>query len=122
MFERRVPKSQFSPAIADLAAAVQLRPLSIRLGWNDILHRYRRSTLGPFWSTANMAITVVAIGSVYSQIFNLPIRQLLPYVGVGLIVWGFVSSPLLDAGALFSGSLHQAGTAALFTSRLPLDR
>lgn len=104
MFERRVSKSQFSRAVADLAAAVQLRPLWIRLGWNDILHRYRRSTLGPFWSTANMAITVVAIGSVYSQIFNMPIRQLLPHVGVGLIVWGFISSTLLDAGALFSGS------------------
>lgn len=104
MFERRVSNSKFGLAVADLAAAVQLRPLWIRLGWNDILHRYRRSTLGPFWSTANMAITVIAIGMVYSQLFNLPIRQLLPYVGVGLIVWGFISSTLLDAGALFSGS------------------
>jgi ABC-2 type transport system permease protein/lipopolysaccharide transport system permease protein len=93
-----------SLAIADLAAALQLRPLWIRLGWNDILHRYRRSTLGPFWSTANMAITIVALGLVYSQIFNVPIRQLLPYVCVGLIVWGFINSIMLDAGNLFSSS------------------
>lgn len=102
--ERRVSKSQFSLAVADLAAAVQLRPLWIRLGWNDILYRYRRSTLGPFWSTANTALTVIALGAVYSQLFNMPIRQLLPYICVGLIVWGFISSTLLDAGALFSGS------------------
>lgn len=104
MFERRVSNNQFSLAVADLVAAVQLRPLWIRLGWNDILHRYRRSTLGPFWSTANTAITVIALGAVYSQIFNMPIGQLLPYVCAGLIVWGFISSVLLDAGNLFSSS------------------
>jgi ABC-2 type transport system permease protein/lipopolysaccharide transport system permease protein len=104
LFESRGSKSQFGLAVADLTAAVQLRPLWIRLGWNDILHRYRRSTLGPFWSTANLAITVLALGAVYSQIFNMPIRQLLPYIGAGLIVWGFISSTMLDAGALFSGS------------------
>ena len=104
MLEGRVSNNQFGLAVADLVAAVQLRPLWIRLGWNDILHRYRRSTLGPFWSTANTAITVIALGAVYSQIFNMPVRQLLPHVCVGLIVWGFMSSILLDAGNLFSGS------------------
>lgn len=104
MREERKSSSQFNLAVADLTAAVRLRPLWIKLGWNDILYRYRRSTLGPFWSTANMAITVIALGSVYSQIFNMPIRQLLPYVCAGLIVWGFISSIMLDAGVLFSGS------------------
>jgi len=103
LVERR-SASQFSRAVADFAAAVELRPLWIRLGWNDILYRYRRSTLGPFWSTANTAIMVIALGLVYSQIFNLPIRQLLPYICAGLIVWGFISSIMLDAGILFSGS------------------
>lgn len=104
MLERRESVSQIDLAVADLAAAIQLRPLWIRLGWNDILHRYRRSTLGPFWSTANMAITIIALGLVYSQIFNMPIRQLLPYVCAGLIVWGFINSIMLDAGNLFSSS------------------
>jgi len=104
LLERRELVSQFNLAVADLAAAIQLWPLWIRLGWNDILHRYRRSALGPFWSTANTAITVIALGLVYSQILNLPARQLVPYVCVGLIVWGFINSIILDAGNLFSGS------------------
>jgi lipopolysaccharide transport system permease protein len=104
LLERRELIGQFNLAIADLAGAARLRPLWIRLGWNDILHRYRRSTLGPFWSTANMAITVVALGLVYSQIFNMPVGQLMPYVCAGLIVWGFISSILIEAGNLFSGS------------------
>jgi len=104
LLERRELIGQFNLAVADLAAAMQLWPLWIRLGWNDILHRYRRSALGPFWSTANTAITVIALGLVYSQILNLPARQLMPYVCVGLIVWGFINSIVLDAGNLFSGS------------------
>lgn len=88
----------------DFAAAARLWPLWTRLGWNDILYRYRRSTLGPFWSTVNMAVTVLALGLVYTQILNLPVRQLMPYVCAGLIVWGFISAIMLDAGSLFSGS------------------
>ena len=95
---------QFALAVADLTAAAGFWPLWTRLGWNDILYRYRRSTLGPFWSTVNIAITVIALGLVYSQIFKLPIAQLMPYVCAGLIAWGFISSVMLDAGSLFSGS------------------
>jgi lipopolysaccharide transport system permease protein len=104
LHERSESKSQFSLAVADFAAAITLWPLWSRLGWNDILHRYRRSTLGPFWLTANMAIMVMALGLVYSQIFNMAVPQLMPHVCAGLIVWNFVSSIMLDAGILFSGA------------------
>ena len=45
--------------------------------------------------------TVIALGLVYSQLFNLPVRQLMPYVCAGLVVWGFMNSVMLDAGTLF---------------------
>jgi lipopolysaccharide transport system permease protein len=104
LLERPAPASRFGLATADIAGAIRLWPLWTQLGWNDILHRYRRSTLGPLWSTVNIAVTVVALGLVYSQILNLPVRQLMPYVCAGLIVWSFISSIMLDAGSLFSGS------------------
>jgi lipopolysaccharide transport system permease protein len=104
LLERSLPANQFNRATADFAEAIRLWPLWTRLGWNDILYRYRRSTLGPFWSTVNLAITVIALGLVYSQIFNLPVRELMPYVCAGMIVWSFISSVMLDSGSLFSGS------------------
>ena len=70
LLERQGRVNQLGLAVADFSAAIGLWPLWIRLGWNDILYRYRRSTLGPFWSTANIAITVIALGLVYSQLFN----------------------------------------------------
>lgn len=104
MIESRKRPGKFELAVADVAGAIELWPLWVRLGWNDILHRYRRSTLGPFWFTASMAITIVALGMVYSQVLNLPARELMPHVCVGLIVWGLMNSVLLDAGELFTGS------------------
>ncbi|MEZ5820487.1 MAG: ABC transporter permease [Xanthobacteraceae bacterium] len=96
--------SRFKLAVDDVHGAIELWPLWFRLGWNDILHRYRRSTLGPLWFTASMAITTVALGLVYSQVLNLPARELMPHVCIGLIVWAFINSIILEAGDLFTGA------------------
>jgi lipopolysaccharide transport system permease protein len=104
LLERNKTSSRLQLAIVDFAAAFELWPLWVRLGWNDILLRYRRSALGPFWFTASMAISIIALGAVYSQILNQPVRELMPHVCVGLIVWGFINSIMLDAGDLFVGS------------------
>jgi ABC-2 type transport system permease protein/lipopolysaccharide transport system permease protein len=75
-----------------------------RLGWNDILQRYRRSILGPFWLTASTAIMVVALGVVYAELFNQSIDDFLPFFCVGLLVWTLIASYLTEGGALFTGS------------------
>jgi lipopolysaccharide transport system permease protein len=98
------PPSRLQLAAADFAAAIAHWPLWVRLGWHDILYRYRRSFLGPFWYTANAAITIIALGVVYSQILNIPIQELMPYVCVGLLVWGFISAILHGSGEVFSGA------------------
>jgi lipopolysaccharide transport system permease protein len=91
-------------AATDLAGAAALWPLWVRLGWHDILYRYRRSLLGPFWFTANTAVTIIALGIVYSEILKMPVAELMPYVCVGLLVWGFISAILNGAGEVFSGA------------------
>ena len=98
--------SGFSIAMArsDFSAGIALWPLWGRLGWNDILQRYRRSMLGPFWLTASMAIMVVALGFLYAELFNTPIHDFLPYLCVGLLVWNLLSSFLIEGGALFTGA------------------
>lgn len=78
--------------------------LWITLGWNDILQRYRRSVLGPFWLTASMAIMVVALGVIYAELFNQPVDDFIPFLCVGLLVWTLISSYLTEAGTLFTGS------------------
>ena len=93
-----------SAAFSDLRNGLALWPLWLRLGWNDILQRYRRSMLGPFWLTASMAIMVISLGVLYAELFNTPIHDFLPYLCVGLLVWNLVSSFLTEGGALFTGA------------------
>jgi len=74
------------------------------LGWSDILQRYRRSVLGPFWLTTSMGIMVLSLGLLYGQLFKVPIAEFIPFICVGLIIWGFISSILNEAGSVFTAN------------------
>src|SRR5882757_454722 len=91
-------------AWSDMIAGLASWRLWVRLGWNDILQRYRRSILGPFWLTASMAIMIVALGGLYAGLFNTPIEDFVPFLCVGLLVWNLISSFLTEGGSLFTGS------------------
>src|SRR5271156_5457051 len=71
------------------------------LGVNDIRQRYRRSRLGQFWITLAMAITIVTLGFLYSYLFHLPVAQYLPYLGTSFVVWGLLSSIVLESCSVF---------------------
>jgi lipopolysaccharide transport system permease protein len=91
-------------AIEDIRGGLAAWRIWTKLGWNDILQRYRRSFLGPLWLTASMAIMVVALGVVYAQIFKMSLQEFMPFLCVGLLVWSLISSVLTEAGALFTGA------------------
>lgn len=91
-------------ATQDVIEGLALWPLWIRLGWNDILQRYRRSVLGPLWLTVSMGVMVVVLGVVYAKIFKIEVREFIPFLCVGLLVWGHISAMFLDAGGLFTAS------------------
>jgi ABC-type polysaccharide/polyol phosphate export permease len=95
---------QIGLAIQDIVDGAAMWPLWGKLGWNDILQRYRRSLLGPLWLTASMAIMVVALGVVYAQIFKIALRDFMPFLCIGLLIWGFISTILTESGTLFTGS------------------
>lgn len=88
----------------DVVSGLGLWRLWGRLGWNDILQRYRRSALGPFWLTASMSIMVVSLGVLYATLFDTPIDNFLPFLCVGLLLWSLISTFLTEGGGLFTGS------------------
>lgn len=76
----------------DISAALQRWPLWVRLGWQDVLLRYRRSVLGPFWLTLSMGVMIATLGVIYGDILRLPKVQYLPFLTTGVIVWGLISA------------------------------
>ncbi len=86
----------FALARADIAEACRRRNLAGMLGWQDIRRRYRRSGLGPFWITLSVLIMIGVIGVVFGQIFKAAITDYLPFLALGMILWSFVSSSIVD--------------------------
>ncbi|WP_346619990.1 ABC transporter permease [Blastococcus montanus] len=88
-------------AVADLRRGWEQRPLWGHLGWQDIRQRYRRSVLGPVWITISMAVTAIALGILYSGLFDIELERLLPHVLVGFIVWAFISGCITEGSEVF---------------------
>lgn len=72
-----------------------------RFAVHDIKQRFRRSVIGPLWLTLSMGVMVGALGLVFSTIFQQEVSGILPYISVGLIIWGFISSCLNEGSLVF---------------------
>jgi ABC-type polysaccharide/polyol phosphate export permease len=96
--------ANINTALDDFVAAYRRRGLAGMLGWQDVKQRYRRSKIGPFWLTISMGVTVATIGIVFGSIFGSPMREYLPFLACGLILWGFISSTLTDGCHGFIGA------------------
>ncbi|OZE93098.1 sugar ABC transporter permease [Rhodococcus sp. 15-2388-1-1a] len=88
-------------AFGDLRTGFSQRELWLHLGWQDIKQRYRRSVIGPFWITIATGVQAIAMGLLYSVLLNIDLREFLPHVTVGLIVWGLISAAILEGGDVF---------------------
>lgn len=91
-------------ALQDIAAAMRRISLVFTLGWQDVRHRYRRSALGPFWLTISMGVMISTIGMVFGQIFKSPLTEFLPFLAIGMIFWGFMSSVINEGCTSFIAS------------------
>lgn len=76
------------------------------LAWQDVVQRYRRSIIGQFWITISMAITVLCLGFLFGALFKVPYKDFLPFLAMGLILWGLISNTLTEAGAAFTNSTN----------------
>lgn len=88
--------------LSDLKEVSGFRDLVFYLSWHALKQRYRRTVIGPFWATTNMAIFVLAFGVVGSNLWGRNIAEFLPYFCSGYLVWNFLSKNISDSGAVFT--------------------
>ena len=99
-WQRRVG-GQKDNLIDDIRGAIVAWPLWITLGGNDIRQRYRRSVLGPIWITLSMGLVVGTMGILYSQVFHMDIHTYLPFLTLGFVIWGFISTTVNESCLAF---------------------
>jgi ABC-type polysaccharide/polyol phosphate export permease len=85
----------------DLVEALKAYDLWLFLAWLDIRLRYRRSKIGPLWITLSMAIFCLTLGAVYSKLLNVDAEEYLPFLSVSFVIWGLISSLLLEFPNLY---------------------
>ena len=96
-----VPPSRWTAAIADLALGLYEWRVWWVLAASEIRQRYRRSTVGQLWFTLSMGVMIAGIGLVYSVIFQRPVSDYVPFLGVGLIVWNLLSGLINNLATCF---------------------
>jgi lipopolysaccharide transport system permease protein len=88
----------------------------------DIKLRYRRSMIGPWWVTISTGVMVMMLGFLWSHIFGTDLENYLPFFAVGFVLWGWMSSQMLDAAGgffQFQGMIKQVKLPfPIFTLRL----
>src|SRR6266540_3367752 len=95
------PVFRTEAAWADLVEGVSKSWMWSAMAMQDIKMRYRGSLLGPFWLTISMAIMIAAMGLIYARMFKMEINQYLPFLTVGLVVWNFVSTVIIEGCETF---------------------
>jgi lipopolysaccharide transport system permease protein len=107
--------TQVAAARADLTGGLSRWRLWLMLGVGDIRQRYQRSRVGQFWITLSMLVTIVALGAVYSYLFRMSLREYLPSLTLGMIVWALISSIVTEACSVFTG-------AGIYLQQVPLPK
>lgn len=82
---------------SDIFTALKSYELAGILGWQDIRQRYRRSSFGPFWLTISMGVLIGALGLVFGNLFATPMKEFLPFLTIGLILWMLISTALNES-------------------------
>ena len=88
-------------AVRDIEDAFKAYHIWIITGWQDIKIRYKRSTIGPFWITLSLGITVAAMGALYARLFQQKVAEYIPYLSIGMIVWALISTLVIESCSIF---------------------
>lgn len=89
------------------------------MGWTDIVLRYRRTIIGPFWMTISTGIMITAMGVVWGIIFNTDLSTFFPYLASGLVTWFLISTIVTESTNSISdrpGNLKDFNLPVSFTA------
>ncbi len=94
-------RAQYSSAKQDLASGLTDWTMWGRLGWGDVRRRYRRTMIGPFWTSISMSVFLLALGIVWSALWKLSLQEYLPFLCAGLVAWTFIATTIGESCPLF---------------------
>jgi ABC-type polysaccharide/polyol phosphate export permease len=92
--------------LRDVIRSAGLWQIWMRLGLQDVRLKFRRSAIGAAWIFVNLAVLVAAIGFIYANLLGQDTSQFIPYLTIGMILWSYLTSSIVDGGNAF---VHSEG-------------
>ena len=87
--------------VTDIVEGLFSWRMAVRLGWMDIVRRYRRTRIGPFWGTLSVAAFIGTMGFLYAGIFGQDPTEYMPYLSSGFAVWIPLASYVSESSGAF---------------------
>jgi ABC-type polysaccharide/polyol phosphate export permease len=94
----------FNKLRLDLIDSIKAWALWYFYAVQDIRNRYSRSVIGPLWITISLAITIFAMGPLYSVIFHFGGNGYLTHLASGLVFWSYIAGTLSESCTAFIGN------------------
>jgi lipopolysaccharide transport system permease protein len=99
-----IDRKSLENAIADIWGGLLAWRLWSLYGYNDVKLRYRRSALGPFWTSLSMLIQIASMAFVFTFLFNTKLERFLPYLTIGMILWSILTNTITEGANTFVSS------------------
>jgi lipopolysaccharide transport system permease protein len=77
-------------AVVNMAVGVGRWRTSCKLALQDIELRYKRSVLGPFWISASLVATILALAYVFADVFRQDYLSYVSFLAAGLLTWHLI--------------------------------
>lgn len=79
----------------------QVFETALYFGLGDLKSRYKRSSLGPLWLVFGTFIGVVGLGFVWGTLLKVDLKNFIPSLAVGLIIWQYLSASITESTNIY---------------------
>ncbi len=99
-------RAETARTLRDVVRSLGLWHIWVRLGLQDVRLKFRRSAVGVGWIFLNLAVLVSSIGFIYANLLGQDTREFIPYLTIGMILWAYLTSSIVEGGNAF---VHSEG-------------
>jgi ABC-type polysaccharide/polyol phosphate export permease len=92
---------EYDIAIADFVEGLGSWRMWGRLGWQEIKRRYRRTVIGPFWTTLSLGLFISVLGVVWARLWHQDPKIYLPFLCAGMLTWTMVAAMFTEGCVVF---------------------
>jgi len=95
-------KLKINTGIIEIFKGIMNFRLWSRLGQQEIKRRYRRTVIGPFWTTISLGVFITTMGFLWAHLWKIDLQVFLPYLTSGMIVWITLSTTITEGCETFT--------------------